>query len=66
MEEGLLSVIEAARFLGISPYTLRSWISMRKVDFVKLGRRTLFRPSDLKKLIQKGLVEARTQHGAKV
>lgn len=33
----LLTVGEAAEFLGIRPWTLRHWISERKIDFVKYG-----------------------------
>jgi excisionase family DNA binding protein len=37
---GLLSVDDAAHYLGISPGTLRNWISMRRIDHVKVGRLT--------------------------
>jgi excisionase family DNA binding protein len=43
----LLSVDEAAEYLGISTGTLRNWMSMRRVEFVKIGR--------LSKLTQSGL-----------
>lgn len=33
----LLTVVEAANVLGIRPWTLRHWISDRKVDVVKYG-----------------------------
>ena len=36
----LLSVDAAAAYLGISPGTLRNWISMRRIDHVKVGRLT--------------------------
>jgi len=36
----LLSVNEAARYLGISPGTMRNWLSMRKLEHVKVGRLT--------------------------
>jgi excisionase family DNA binding protein len=44
---GLLSVDEAAQYLGVSSGTLRNWMSMRRVEFVKIGR--------LSKLTQSGL-----------
>ena len=40
---GLLSVAEAARYLGVSPGTLRNWVSTRRVEFVKVGRLTVQR-----------------------
>jgi excisionase family DNA binding protein len=37
---GLLSVDEAAQYLRVSPGTLRNWLSMRRLEFVKVGRLT--------------------------
>ena len=58
-ENQLLSVKEAAERLNISVFTLRGWISQRRVRFVKLGRRTMFRPADLDDLINGAVVEPR-------
>jgi excisionase family DNA binding protein len=33
----LLTVIEAAKYLGISPWTMRHWICDGKIEFVKYG-----------------------------
>jgi excisionase family DNA binding protein len=33
----LLTITEAASYLGIRPWTLRHWISDRKIDVVKYG-----------------------------
>ena len=33
----LLTVVEAAGYLGIRPWTLRHWISDRKIEIVKYG-----------------------------
>jgi excisionase family DNA binding protein len=57
--ENLLSVIEAAQRLGISRHTLNCWVSKRKVPFVKLGRRTLFNPDDLERIIKANTFEPR-------
>lgn len=38
--KGLLSVEAAAQQLGIAPGTLRNWISMRRIEYVKVGRLT--------------------------
>jgi excisionase family DNA binding protein len=48
---GLLSVEEAADYLGISAGTLRNWISMRRIEYVKVGRLTRFRLSALDRFI---------------
>jgi len=55
----LLSVKEAAAKLNISVFTLRGWISQRRVRFVKLGRRTMLRNEDIEELIHDSLVEPR-------
>jgi excisionase family DNA binding protein len=46
-EKKLMTVNEAAAYLGLSVHTLYSWTSQRKVPFVKLGNRVRF---DRKKL----------------
>lgn len=57
--EKLLSVTDAAQRLGISRHTLNGWVSKRKVPFVKLGRRTLFNPIDLERIIKANTFEPR-------
>ncbi len=57
--EKLLSVSDAAQRLGISRHTLNGWVSKRKVPFVKLGRRTLFNPTDLERIIKANTFEPR-------
>ena len=42
--EGLLSVKQAAAWLGMSA----SWLAQSDVPFVRLGRRRLYRASDLR------------------
>jgi excisionase family DNA binding protein len=56
---GLLSVDAAANVVGVSKYTLRSWIRQRRVASIRLGRRVLLDPADLEVLIRAGRVEAR-------
>jgi excisionase family DNA binding protein len=34
----LLSIPEAAEYLGLSPGTLRNWLSLRRLPYVKVGR----------------------------
>jgi excisionase family DNA binding protein len=44
---GLYSVAEAAVYLGITEGTLRNWVSMKRVAYVKIGDRTMFTQADL-------------------
>ena len=46
-DKKLMTVDEAAAYLGLSVHTLYSWTSQRKVPFIKLGNRVRF---DRKKL----------------
>ena len=41
-EKRLMTVGEAAAYLGLSVHTLYAWTSQRKVPFVKLGNRVRF------------------------
>jgi excisionase family DNA binding protein len=50
--ELLLNVPEAAKVLGVSPWTLRQWLSQRQLPFIKIGRLTKLRPSDLQSFIE--------------
>ena len=52
--ENLLSVKEAAKQLGISKYTVEAWLSKKKMQRTKVGRRTMIRESELEKVIVDG------------
>lgn len=49
---------EAAERLGISIWTLRHWVSGRKITFVRKGRMVRFREEDLERFMNSGLVKA--------
>lgn len=49
--QGLLTVRQAAEVLGLSPWTLRQWVSQRRISFVKLGRAVRFNPASLAALV---------------
>jgi excisionase family DNA binding protein len=59
-EAGLLNVQEAANYLGLAKQTMYNMVSKRRVVYVKLGRRLLFRPEDLQRMIEAGRIEARS------
>jgi excisionase family DNA binding protein len=55
-----LSLEEGAGRLGISPHTLRAWsVYQHKIPFLRMGRRILFKASDLDAFERKARVEAR-------
>ena len=43
----LLTMDEAAKYLGISKLTLYGWVSARKLGYVKMGRLVLFNQAQL-------------------
>jgi excisionase family DNA binding protein len=57
--ERLLSVREAREILGISTAMFYKLIGQGQVPVVKLGQRTLFRPSDIDELVDRNLREPR-------
>ncbi len=59
----LLSVDEAADYLGISSGTLRNWLSMRRLAYVKIGRLTKLSLDTLNRHIAEHTVEAVIEEG---
>ena len=47
---------EAAAYLGCTPYTLRVWVSRRKVPHIKVGRLTRFLKKDLDAYLEQNRV----------
>jgi excisionase family DNA binding protein len=56
--EGLLDIPRAAKVLGISPKTLRDHVLHRRIDYVKIGGRVLFRPDTLWDFIERNTIHA--------
>jgi excisionase family DNA binding protein len=46
-----IGLVEASEVLGISHWTLRRYIRERKIRAVRIGRRVLVEPAELKKLV---------------
>ena len=55
----LWSVKEAGNALGLSPWTIRRYISNGKLQTVRLGRRVLVEPGECLRLIEAGRGKAR-------
>ncbi len=53
-ETRLISVEEAAKYLGVQKSTIYSWAWRRKIPSVKMGRRLLFDQEDLDRMIEAG------------
>jgi excisionase family DNA binding protein len=50
---------QAAEFLNISPFSVSGKVSRREIPFVKIGRRCLFDPADLKTFVEAHKVDPR-------
>ena len=62
--EDLLNVVDAANYLGIRPWTLRHWISDRKIEVVKYGNGIVrIRRSVLDRYVTSCTIKARASHG---
>ena len=45
--DNLIDVETTAEVLGVAPKTIRKWVSIRFIPYLKVGRRVLFRPKSL-------------------
>ena len=60
----LLTVPEAARYLGVRPWTVRHWISDRKIEVVKYGNGLVrIRQSVLDRYLASCTIKAKHDHG---
>jgi excisionase family DNA binding protein len=46
-----LGVTEVARALSISPWTVRRWIRLGQLKAIRLGRRVLVEPREMRRLV---------------
>ena len=58
-DDDKVSLILAAMILGISPFTLRSWIRERRIPFYRCGRRIIFSRRDLEAFLSRCRVTPR-------
>jgi excisionase family DNA binding protein len=54
----LLSVEEFAAALGVRPATVRQWVWMRKIPYLKVGRCVRFKRETVDRLIERSEVPA--------
>ena len=57
--EELVDINRAAKVLGIRPKTLRHHVLRRRIDYVKIGGRVLFRPDTLWEFIERNTIRSR-------
>ena len=59
MSSEKLTVVEAAKRLGVSPYTVRTWLRQRRLGHYRLGRRVVIADADLDRFLLASRVEPR-------
>jgi len=55
----LLNVTEAARYLGVSIFTLYTWVNQRKIPHYKIGRLLKFNQGEISAWISERKVAAK-------
>lgn len=51
--EDLINTKQLAKLLNISPYTIIGWVHRKKVPYIKVGRCTRFRVSQIERWMSK-------------
>jgi excisionase family DNA binding protein len=60
-DNGLITVLDAAKFLAVSTSTLYGWVYQRRIPFVKVGRALRFELAELQKFIQSNRFPVRSK-----
>jgi excisionase family DNA binding protein len=55
----LLTYQDAADILGLTPQTLRQWVSERKISYVKIGSAVRFKKEHIDEFIEKSTRKAK-------
>ena len=53
-----MNVTEFADAVGLSPKTIRQWVWMRRVPYVRVGRAIRFRQETVEEILNRGTVPA--------
>jgi excisionase family DNA binding protein len=59
------TVPEAARALGISRHTVRSWIAQHRIAYLKLGRAVRIPQAEIDRILRESAVPAAAPEGRK-
>lgn len=51
-----MTTVGAAAYLNVSPHTVRKWVRLRRVPYIKLGGAIRFAPSELERFISQQTV----------
>ena len=65
MIEKLENIESAAKALSLSPWTVRAYIRQGKIRPVRIGRRVLIEPAEIRRLIEEGRDDSPFERGAR-
>lgn len=57
MQKRLIDIKEASEYLDLTVNTLYTWVSQRKIPYIKVGRLTKFDLRDIDRFIEENKVE---------
>jgi len=60
--EPLVNVNEAAKLLGLSSWTVRKLIASNRLSAVRINRRVLLQPEELRRIIEEGRGDRKAQN----
>ncbi len=60
MEKRLIGIKEASEYLDVKVHTLYTWVSQRRIPFVKCGRLTKFDLRDIDEYIKENKVDSKS------
>ena len=55
---GFVDYSNAAELLGLSIYTLKRWVSQKRISFYKIGSRVFFKPDELLNFVNRNRMES--------
>lgn len=50
------NVSEAAELLGIKPRTIRDWVLLRKIEYIRIGRAIRISEAEIDRILNEGRV----------
>ena len=51
--DNLITVEELAVIFGLAPQTIRNWVALRKIPFVRIGRKSFFQQRSLQEWLKR-------------
>ena len=63
MSDKLLTIAEAAERLGIRPRTVRRWVSLRQIEYIKAGKSVRISEIEVQRIISEGTMRRTVSPG---